>query len=129
MAPLTAGVAAIRDPSERIGRDHVREGKGGFTEEMVLSVALGPTRLREAIIHAQAVAGANPLEHSVENDPAIFRLVEPEMGEVIEGTSGLRNDLGVNPPHIAGERIGRAVIIPTLVAKPGVEIADCSETQ
>src|SRR5258708_38833964 len=104
MAPLTARVAAIRDPSEGIGRHHVREGKDGFTEEVVLSVALGATRLREAIIHAQAVAGANPLEHSVENDPAIFSLVEGEMREVIERASGLRNDLGGNHPAVAGER-------------------------
>src|SRR6266851_3332292 len=128
MGPLTARVATVRNSSEGIGCHHIGKWEDGFAEEVVLPVALGTARLRKAIIHAEAVGGTNPLQHSVENNAAVLSLVEAEMPEVVERAGWLGNRHRVDPPYVPSERVGSAVVIRALVAKPSVEIADCGGT-
>ena len=54
----------------------VREGKAAFDKQVILPVALGPRRLRPAVIHADTIAGGDPLHHAVEHLPSILSLIE-----------------------------------------------------
>ena len=85
---------------------------------MILPVALGSSRLRPAVIHADAVAGCDPLHHAVEYLFPVFRLIEAQITEVIQEAARLRGDLGVNAGDIARERVSGAGVVLRLVSKP-----------
>ena len=46
--------------------------------QVVLTVALGSASLREPIVDLSAAAAAGPLEHPVDDAPAVFVLVEAQ---------------------------------------------------
>ena len=124
MRGLAFGKAAIGLAGEWVGRGDVGEGENAFREKVVLAIALGAARLRPPVIHVDAVAGADPLHHQVEDDPAVLRLVEAQVSEIVERPCGLGNDLGLDACDVVGQRVGRAEIILGLVAEPGIEVAD-----
>src|SRR5882672_10137135 len=96
---------------------------------MILPVALGSSRLRPAVIHADAVAGRDPLHHAVEYLFPVFRLIKAQIAEVIQEAARLRGDLGVNAGDIARERVSGAGVVLRLVAKPCVPIANCRKAE
>ena len=123
-----AGIVAARGLArDRIGGRLVREREHALGVELILPVALGAPRLREAIVHVDAVAGGDPLHHAVEHDLAVLGLIEAEIAEVVQHAPGLRRHLGVDARDVAGERVRRAGIVRFLVAQEGVEVAHGGE--
>src|SRR5258707_13903304 len=118
MGPLTARVATVRNSSEGIGCHQIGKWEDGFAEEVVLPVALGTARLRKAVIHAEAVGGTNPLQHSVENNAAGLSLVEAQMPEVVDRAGWLGNRHRVDPPYLRTARAVCAAGMRTFVTKP-----------
>jgi len=51
---------------------------------MILPVALGSSRLRPPVIHADARAGCDPLHHAVQYLFPFFRLIKAQIAEVIQ---------------------------------------------
>src|ERR1700692_4832578 len=127
MRLFTALVAPVACAGDWIEGRHVREWIKAFEVEQFLAVALGPLCLRPPIIHVEPVGGANPLQHSVENLPVVFVLVESEMNEVIEGASWLRNCLGVDAVYVTTDWVGSAKIIVRGEPQEGIKIADGRE--
>ncbi len=96
---------------------------------MILAVALGAARLREPVVHVDAVARRDPLHQAVEHLLAVLGLVEAEVPEVVEQPSGLRDDFRVDPLDVPLQRIGRAEVVGRLVPQPGVPVPDGGESQ
>ena len=111
-------VAAIRFARDRVRCRYVREWKTAFDEQVILSVALGSSRLRPAIIHTDAIPGGDPLHHAVEDLLPVLGLIEPEITEIIQETAWLRGDLRVDPGNVARERIGSTGVVLRFIAKP-----------
>ena len=105
----------------------VGEREHAFRVEVILAVAFGAARLREAVVHVDAVARGDPLHHAVEHDLAVLGLVEAEVAEVVQHAAGLRRDFGVDARDVAGQRVRRAGVVLRLVAKERVPVADRGE--
>src|SRR5205807_6404854 len=96
---------------------------------MLLAVALGAARLRETVVHVAAVARRDPVHMAVEDLLAVLGLVETEMSEVVDEAPRLRDDFGIDPLDVAGERIGCAEVVGRLVSQPGIPVPDGCEAQ
>jgi len=86
---------------------HVGEGIKAFEVEQFLPISVGTLGLRPPIVHVEAVAGGNPLHHSVENLPVVLVLIEPEMDEVVQRPARLRGGFGVDAVDATLDRIWR----------------------
>ena len=75
----TVGLAA-----QGIGRGRVREREHGFDVEMILSIALRTAILCKAVVDAQSITPAYPVEDTVEDFFSIQVLVKAEPDEVIQ---------------------------------------------
>jgi len=84
----TPFVAAVRLAGDWVRCGYVCEGKAAFDIQMILPVALGSSRLRPAVIYADAVAGSDPLHHAVEDLFSILTLIEAQITEVIQEAAG-----------------------------------------
>ena len=94
---------------------------------MVLPVALRSSRLRPAVVDADAVARADPLHHAVEHRLSVFGLVETKVTKIVEKTAGLRAALGVDSCDISCKRIGISRAVFRFITKPGIPIANGGE--
>ena len=124
----TPCVAAVRLAGDWVRRRYVCEGKAAFDIQVILPVALGSSRLRPAVIYADAVAGSDPLHHAVEDLFSILTLIEAQITEVVQEAAGLGGDFRVNPGDIARERIGGGEVVLGFVAEPCVPVANRSKT-
>src|SRR5260370_11051727 len=122
MCPESGRVATARNSREAMGFHHIGKWEDRSGEEVVLPVALGTARLRKAIIHAEAVGGTNPLQHSVENNAAVLSLVETQMPEVVERARWLGNRHRIDPPYFPSRRVGSPVGIREPREKPNLAI-------
>ena len=95
----------------RIGDDLVGERELIFRIPARNMLAMGSSRLRESIVHENAVAATNPVEHAVENAVAFFVFVKAKPQEIVHGTARLRRTKGVDELQISGQRIRVALII------------------
>ena len=75
-------------------------------------LAMRPPRLREAVVHEDPAAAADPVQHAVEGRAApAGSSVEAEPQEVVHRAARLRDAERVDEPHVPGERIGLAQIV------------------
>src|SRR5260221_82984 len=96
---------------------------------MVLPVALGAAGLREPVIHADSAAGGDPLHEAVEYLSAALVFIESEMTEVVQESSRLRRDFGIDVGDVVGQRVGTANGVGRRVLQPGVPVANGRETE
>src|SRR6266542_5876122 len=95
---------------------------------MILPVALGAAGLREAVVHADAATRRDPLHVAVEYlsaDCAAVVFVEAEVAEVVEQTSGLRGDFGINTGDVVSQGVRSAGVI----LQPGVPVPHGREAE
>ena len=117
-------VTAVCLVRNRVRCRDVREWKAALDIQMVLAVAFGASRLRPAVVHADAIARGDPLHHAVEHRLSVFGLIKTEITEVVQETPRLRGDFGIDPGDVACKRIRRAGIVLRFVTQPRVPIAN-----
>ena len=96
---------------------------------MVLAVALGAPGLREAHVHADAAAAADPVEDAVDHPAAALVLVEAQRLVVVEIARRLRDREGQRVLDVARERVGITKVVGPGVAQEGNEVARRREAQ
>ena len=83
-------VTAVCLVRNRVRCRDVREWKAALDIQMVLAVAFGASRLRPAVVHADAIARGDPLHHAVEHRLSVFGLIKTEITEVVQEAPRLR---------------------------------------
>ena len=87
------------------------KGKLRLGVAVILAVALGPRGLGEAVVDADAIASAEPVEYPVDDAPSGLVFVEAQRLEVVQITRGLRDRERVGMVDVPGQRIGIAEVI------------------
>src|SRR2546423_1566971 len=90
---------------------HVGEGEPALDVEVILAITLGAAGLREPVVQVDAVARRDPLHVTVEYPASALVLVEAEVTEVVQETTGLRRNFRVDALDIVRQRVGIAVIV------------------
>jgi hypothetical protein len=71
-----------------VGRGLVGEREERFRIELILPVALRGARVREAVIHVDAVRRADPVEDGVEDLPVAFDALKPSVRKSLSMRAG-----------------------------------------
>ena len=90
---------------------------------MILAVAFRSAGLREPIVDVAAAAAADPVQHAVDDAPAVFVFVEAVGLKVVDVSRRLRNGKAIGVLEAASKRIGIVEIVFRSVTQKRHEIA------
>ena len=107
-----------------IGQHLMRKWEKPLRLQVVLAVALGPSRLAKPEVDLVSAATADMAQSSIEDAAAVLILVETQCLEVVQGSRGLGYGVAEGAFPIASQWV---ILIAPAIAQEGDEIAYCRQ--